>query len=523
MPVKSRHSSRPAPSAAKRQRQPKSRLPRKAPAAAARTAIIDIGSNTVRLVIFEGAALLGSPIFNEKVHCELARGLTETGRLHPEGRVRAIAALVRFVRLARAMGARKIEAVATAAVRTAKDGEAFVALAKRRFKIPVQTLSGTQEAEISAHGFLAHVPEADGVFADLGGGSLELVELNRGKIGQCKSLLLGHLLLAERSSRNRKRAANLVEKELSTVSWLRRLKGRNLYVTGGAWRTIARVVLDQTNHPLHIIDGYELDSEKILPLLGLLSGLSQDTLLKIGAIVPRRAETLPYAALVLRQLIEFGLPDTVVFSGFGVREGIFLSTLPDFPAVKPNLLVEGAAAIGQRLGRKELGGEEICHWLNPLALHLHKKQDARERKLRLVIGHLFDIARFDHPDFRAEHAFTRVLNLPIGGLSHADRAYVALAIFIRYNGKIDSSLTKPAFKLLDAGRMYSSNILGLALQLAQAISGGTPGLLRHTTLKVARGALVFKLPRSYAPYMGETVEHRLKILARALDLKPRVR
>jgi exopolyphosphatase/guanosine-5'-triphosphate,3'-diphosphate pyrophosphatase len=473
-------------------------------------------------VVYEGVTSLSAPFFNEKAHCELARGLADSGYLNPEGRLRAMATLSRFTRLARAMGVRRIEAVATAAVRAAKDGESFVARIRRRYRIPVRILSGPQEALFSAQGFLANVPKADGVFADLGGGSLELVALTRGKIGQSRSLMLGHLVLTERADRSRKRAANLIDQDLSSISWLRRLKGRHLYVTGGAWRTIARVILEQTDHPLHIIDGYEVDADKVARILALLSSLSQDTLLKIDAVSPRRVETLPFAALVLQALIEKGRPETVVFSGFGVREGVLLSTVRGFPAKRPDLLIEGAAAIGRRAGRIAIGGEELCRWLDPLSRFLRRGNDERERRLRHVVGHLIDIARFDHPDYRAEHALTRVLHLPIGGLSHADRAYIALAIFIRYNGKIDSSLAKPALKLLDAGRLYSSNVLGLALYLALALSGGTPGILDRTALKVANGRLILRLPRTHAPFLGETVERRLKVLARALDLEPKL-
>jgi exopolyphosphatase/guanosine-5'-triphosphate,3'-diphosphate pyrophosphatase len=488
-----------------------------------RTAIIDIGSNTIRLVVYEGVTSLSAPLFNEKIHCELARGLADSGRLNPDGRARAMAALSRFSRLARTMGARKILAVATAAVRVAKDGESFVASIRRRFRITVQVLSGPQEARLSAHGFLANTPTADGVFADLGGGSLELVSIVRGRIRRSASLMLGHLVLAERSDRSRKRAVNIADHELSSVSWLGRLKGRNLYITGGAWRAIARIVLEQTNHPLHIIDGFEADADRVSRILDLLSSLSQDTLLKIDAVSSRRVETLPFAALILRRLIEKGRPGNIVFSGFGIREGVLLSSIPGLAKKKPDLLIEAAAAVGRRMGRFFLSGDELCRWLDPLFRFMHKGHDAHERRLRLVAGHLFDIARFDHPDYRAEHALTRVLHLPIGGLSHADRAFVALAIYIRYNGKIDSSLAKPTLKLLDTHRLHRANILGLAFYLAQALSGGTPGVLKRTALNVRNGSLILKLPRTRAPFWGETVERRLKVLGRTLDLKPALR
>lgn len=488
-----------------------------------RTAIIDIGSNTVRLVVYDGLASLATPLFNEKVTCALARGLADTGRLNPDGRDSAIAALTRFVRLARAMRVGRVRALATAAVREAEDGDAFVARIERRFQIPVRVLSGTEEAHYSAFGLLASVPEADGLLGDLGGGSLELVALDRGQIRRSASLMLGHLVLSERTDGSRKRAKDVIERELSTVPWLRWLRGRSLYVTGGAWRAIAHVLLDQTKHPLHIIDGYEIEAGDVSRVAAILSDLSRETLLKIEKISPRRAETMAFAALVLRALIEKGRPDNVVFSGYGIREGAFLSALAERPVKKRDLLIEGAAAIARRLGRFSLDGEEICRWLDPLFRSLHRVRDGRERRLRLVVSYLSDVARFDHPDYRADHALTRVLRLPLGGLSHADRAYAALAVFIRYNGPIESPLAKPYAGLLDEERLHSATVLGLALRLAYALSGGAPGLLGRTRLNVASDALVLKLPRAQALYAGETVDRRLRSLARALDLEPKLR
>lgn len=483
-----------------------------------RTAIIDIGSNTVRLVVYEGIASLATPLFNEKVQCALARGLADTHRLNPDGRESAMAALARFVRFARAMGVGRIKALATAAVREAEDGGSFVARIKRRFRIPVQVLSGTEEAHFSAYGLLASVPDADGLLGDLGGGSLELVTLKRGKIRRSASLMLGHLVLAERTNGSRKRAKDVIKRELAALPWLRRLKGRSLYVTGGAWRAVAHILLGHTKHPLHIIDGYEIAAGEVSRISAILSDLSRETLLKIEKISPRRAETLSFAALVLRALIEKCRPENVIFSAYGIREGAFLSSQPRHPAKDLDLLVEGAAVLAKRLGRFSLDGEEICRWLDPLFRRLLRGRDGRERRLRLVVSYLSDVAQFDHPDYRAEHALARVLRLPLGGLSHADRAFAALAIFVRYNGSLDSQLAKPYLVLLEDDRLYLANVLGLALRLAYALSGGAPGLLARTRLNIANETLVLKLPRGRGVYTSETVDRRLRTLARALDL-----
>jgi exopolyphosphatase/guanosine-5'-triphosphate,3'-diphosphate pyrophosphatase len=132
-----------------------------------RVAVIDIGSNSIRLEIFDGLTRAFCPLFNEKVICALGRDLKSTGRLSEKGAELALINLPRFTRMARGMGAARIDMLATAAVREAENGAEFIAEVERRCGQEVRVLSGAEEARISALGVLAGIPDADGIMGDL--------------------------------------------------------------------------------------------------------------------------------------------------------------------------------------------------------------------------------------------------------------------------------------------------------------------------------------------------------------------
>src|SRR5215469_7119324 len=151
-------------------------------AASQRIGVIDLGSNSLRLVVFErlGSALF--PLFNEKVMCGLGRGIASTGRLNPEGVALALINLRRFVAFARAIAVDHLAVLATAAVRDASDGQAFAAEVERQCRVQVKIIDGVGGARRSATGVLAGVRDGEGFVAALGGGSVELVGVGRSAV-----------------------------------------------------------------------------------------------------------------------------------------------------------------------------------------------------------------------------------------------------------------------------------------------------------------------------------------------------
>jgi len=485
-------------------------------AAAGRIGVVDIGSNTLRLVVYEVPTRLPFPLFNEKAQCELGRGLADSGRLNAQGVEAAFRALGRFIPLAHAMGVDRLELVATAAVREAVDGPAFAAEIARRFGHPVDVIDGAKEARLAAVGVLSGVPDADGILGDLGGGSLDLVALEKGAFGRSATLPLGHLRLA-RGAAGRGRVLDLVAEHLATAPWLAEARGRDLFAVGGAWRSIARVFLHQMEWPLHVIDNFAVDAAEAARLLGVIARMGPGSIRRLAFVSRRRQEALPLAALVLERLIAAARPARLVFSGFGMREGRMLECLPEDIRVQ-DPLTAGCLSHAERNGRFSVHGEEILAWMAPL----FDDDGAPGARLRLAACLLSDIGWSVHPDYRAENAFHRVLRLPFAGLTHGDRAWLALAVHVRYGGDAQERPASPVRSLLDEAGLASAVKTGQALQLAHTLSGGAPGLLIQTRLRRTRGTLVLELPRDDAIFQSEAVERRLAQLARTAGLKARI-
>lgn len=483
-----------------------------------RIAVIDIGSNSLRLVVFErlGAALL--PLLNEKVMCGLGRGIARSGRLNPEGVELAFANIQRFVALARALKADHLMGIATAAVREASDGAAFADEIGRRCRLPVRIVAGVEEAQLSATGVLAGIPGADGVVGDLGGGSVELVRIasdeRAERIGAATSLPLGPLRLAEFAD-NPRGLAEVIRRHVASAGMLRAAQGKPLYLVGGAWRAIARLHMEQAHYPLHIIHQYTVQRRAAEAFLEILAGMSRRSLERITTVNRKRLELVPQAAMILRELIAVGAPDKIVFSAYGLREGYAYGLLPAQPDVDPLIAACIGIAASQSPGRSD--GDLLERWTSPVFGHPSQSS----RRLHRATCWLSDIAWMEHPDYRAEQAFTRTLRMPIGALDHQARVFIASALHARYGGAPDDPIKASTRPLLDDREAADARSLGLALRLAYTLCGGALELLREVRLSRDGGTLLLELPAANGGlYQGEAVERRLAALGRALGLNP---
>lgn len=477
-------------------------------------AIIDIGSNSIRLVVYQGISRAPVPIFNEKAVCALGEGLEGAGRLNPKGVEQAMLALSRFVRLARSMRVATLDVVATAAVRDAADAPDFLAAVHAHCGIEVTVLSGEEEARLAAQGVLCGVPDADGTVADLGGGSLELIAVDEGRMsGAFATLPLGVLRLMEASGGDRERAQTLIDRHFSRVSWLRHRMGRPLYAVGGAWRALARLFVAQTGHSLQVLDNYALDCADALRLLELVSRQSRKSIERIPGFSRKRLPHLPMAALALERIL-FGLkPSRLIFSVYGMREGRFFCHLPEELKMQ-DPLISACTALAATMGRFPVHCGEISAWMSPLI----GEETSHQARLRHAATLLSDVFWGEHPDYRAEQAFLRVFRLPFMGLGHQDRAFLALAVYYRYERDFQAPQVASALDLLPEEEQRRALILGLALRLAHAISGGVPGWVGRTRLKIEDNALILEMPADDAVYDGDFSERRNDRLAKAAGL-----
>lgn len=480
--------------------------------------VIDIGSNSIRLVVYAGDARAPYPIFNEKVLCGLGRGLERSNRLNSEGVELALANLTRFSSLATAMGVRHLRIVGTAAVRDADDGRQFVAEVRHRTGLKIEVLDGEEEARLSALGAISGTPGADGLMGDLGGGSLELVALKRGALGRHVTLPYGPLRLREITDR-RQLLLDVIDHRLEKIDWLDKAKGRDFYAVGGSWRGIARLHMAHVNYPLRVIHHYALSRAKAEDFLDLIAGLSRESLERIGRVPRRRLEVLPIAALVLHRVLVRAKPARLVFSALGLREGCLYDRLTPVQRRRDPLLAACEQVAGTS-SRYAVDGHALDSWIAPL---FRKAASPEMDRLRLAACLLADIAWNEHPDYRAEIAFLRVLRMPLVGIDHPGRAFVALAVYTRYAGTAEGEVTGPAWMLLGEERLREAYRLGLALRLGFTLSGGTPDVLRRVRLARGDGAVRLHIQRRLASMVGEAVERRFQALAEALDRKSKIK
>ncbi len=479
--------------------------------------IVDIGSNSVRLVVYRGLSRTPVAVFNEKATCGLGKGLGESGVLNPEGVLLALAAVRRFARLCDGMGVRHLDLVATAAVRDASDGPAFVRRLEEAAGRPVSVLSGEQEAKTAALGVLCSLPDADGLVCDLGGGSLELVLVEEGRFADYCTLPLGVLRLGEKAEGNRARAVEAIDSHITDLSWLRQARGRTLYAVGGAWRSLARVCIEHMRYPLHVLDNFSIGREEALRLIDLLSRQGRRSLENIPGISRRRLTHLPMAAVLLERLLEEAQPKTLVFSVYGMREGRFFQNLPEEVQVK-DPLISSCTDLARFAGRFPEHGEELMAWMGPL----FPQETPRLARLRRAACLISDIFWSEHPDYRATQAFHRVLKLPFMGLDHLDRSGLALAVYHRYASEILEPIVEQAAALLDEERLTRVRTIGYALRLGHTLSGGAPGLLAGTALTAQDGKLTLHVPADDPLYLPEMFQKRLDKLASHMGLEARI-
>lgn len=474
--------------------------------AAPRCAVVDLGSNSVRLVVFEGRDRNPVSIFNEKAVLRLGRGMQATGLLNEQGVQQALRVMARYAAVARAMGAEPFEVLATAAVRDAANGGEFVRGLEGVLQgAPVRVLPGEEEAALSAAGVQCGIPGADGLLADIGGGSLELVRLDPGGVRHAATLRLGVIRLSERAEGDVQRARAIAEADLATLPWLGDAAGRDLYLVGGAWRALARVHMQHVGYRLGIVHHYTITADAARGLASLvLDGPKRGP--------RRRAEDLPYAAVVLRRLLRQSGAVRVVFSANGIREGWFMQQVSPEVRLQDPLL---AAATGMAAVMARDAGlpPELIEWTAPL----FAREDAEGFRLRRAACWMSDIGSHDHPEYRAEQAFWRVLRQPGVGIDHPTRAFLALAVGLRYEPEDDAAFLRAARELLEPAVAARAAALGAALRLAYILSAGTPALLAQTRLERQAGRLTLHLEGA-AVFAGESIERRLERLGTLLGM-----
>ncbi len=478
--------------------------------ALSRVGVVDVGSNSVRMVVFDGAARSPAYFYNEKIMCGLGKGLAETGRLNPDGKLRAMAALKRFALLAKGMGATPLTVVATAATREAADGPEFQAQVLAETGLKLWVIDGDEEARLSAQGVLLGWPDASGIVCDIGGNSLELARLAGGQVGDRLSLQLGPFRLQQVEGGLDKRRA-MIARVLRGAQDKMQSENERFYLVGGSWRAIARLDMERRNYPLTVLHEYRMPVKSALETLEWLEASDLTALRARTGTSAERMELVPLACEVLREVIRVFKPAEIDISSYGIREGLLYEQMPlQLRARDP--LIEAARMAEQTSARLPGTGKKLYEFLLPLF------RDAPIDRQRLIKTAclLHDTTWRAHPDYRADACFDNVTRANLGGLDHPGRVFLGLSLLHRYKNSRSGSRLEPLFQLLTEDEIQEAEVLGKAMRFGAMFAGGDPSEAGALTWKPKKRVLELRLTPLGQGLFGEVAQARFASLAQSL-------
>ena len=478
-------------------------------------AVIDIGSNSVRLVVYESLARSLVTIFNEKALCGLGREVMSTGLLAKDAVDKALLALKRFRALCKIMKVGRVYAIATAAARDASNGPDFIAAAEKICGTEIQIISGPREAKLSALGVISGVHKPNGLVGDMGGGSLELIDVRGNSLRQGITLPLGGLALQDASKDSPKRAERIIAKAFADVEQLKACEGRNFYAVGGTWRALARLHILQSGYPLKVMHGYTISAADALSFVRRVRRFAAaNVLADIETITEARQPLLVYAAILLEHIIRIGKPKSIVFSTYGVREGLLYEMLPPAQRAEDGLL--GAAETMNKLySRSARHAQELSNWSDHFARVAKLQETDEDKRLRRIACLLSDIGWRVHPDHRGEQTLHLITNGNFGSVDHHGRAFLALSVYYRYAGfSAENEPPDIVRALVTPAQVERARLLGALFRVAHLISAAQPGVLpaAHFTVQDRKMMLIFE--HRLVDLVADRVGSRFKQLAR---------
>ncbi|MCY6380111.1 exopolyphosphatase [Hoeflea prorocentri] len=476
--------------------------------------VVDIGSNSVRLVIYEGLNRTPTVLFNEKVLCGLGRGIAATGLLSTEGVQKALGALRRFHALSEQARATDLHVIATAAAREAANGPDFIEEAQTILGREIHVLSGRQEAHYSALGVISSYFDPDGIVGDLGGGSLELVDIRGTQIGDGITLPIGGLRLSEAAAGSVDKAQKIVRKNLAAATLLERGKDRTFYAVGGTWRNLAKLHMEMISYPLHMTQGYEIETKDAIDFLKGVAGDNSAKGKAIRAVSRNRRGLLPFGAVTMAEILRAMKPQKVSFSALGVREG-FLYSLLNGQEKAEDPLICAADELAILRARSPEHARELTRWTEDAFKAFGIDETVEEARYRRAACLLADISWRAHPDYRGAQSLNLISNGTFGGITHAGRVYIALANYYRFEGlrgddhsETFAAIASPRFQQL-------AKLLGGLLRVSYLFSASMPGVTPLIRFEPAGpDELVLHVPKRLRAFAGERLEGRLLQLSR---------
>ncbi|MEP2782985.1 MAG: Ppx/GppA family phosphatase [Pseudoruegeria sp.] len=481
-----------------------------------RVGVVDVGSNSVRMVVFDGAARSPAYFFNEKIMCALGSGLSETGHLNPLGRSRALVAIKRFQRLAEEMNLPPLSAVATAAVREADDGPEFCADVLRETGLNIYVIDGKEEARLSAQGVLLGWPTAEGIVCDIGGSSMELAAVKDGEVGTRRTSRLGPLKLRDVSGgkKGREKYIKSVIKDLHKDF---PEKQKRLFLVGGSWRAIARLDMLRRDYPLRVLHEYRMTPKAVSQTIKFIAKNDLQDLRTKAGLSEARMSLVPLACEVLKRLvIEFG-PKEIAVSSYGIREGMLYEQMSDI-LKRRDPLIEACRFAESKDARVRGYGKALYNFVKPL----FRTEAYEDLRLLRAACLLHDVSWRAHPDYRAEVCFDNATRANLGGLKHSERVFLGLALLHRYKNSHENSPFEDLFTLLSDTEIREAEVLGKAMRFGAMFTTANPdhmGRLKHYPKKKI---LELTLSDEAEDLFGEVAQARFASLAKALKSETKI-
>ncbi len=479
-------------------------------------AIIDIGSNSIRLVIYASQGRYPFPMFNERANCRLGEGMDYDGMLREEQIKIALATLARFAKILSNMGISKVHAFATAAVRRAKNAKQFISPAAALLNNEISVLSQQAEAYYVARGLTLNLPRATGLVADLGGCSIEIIKLKNGQIKESTSFDFGHLSKVKRSQ---------INDVFRATDWISAKSSKRLYGVGGSFRALASAYIKQSGYPLPVLHGLTIPTQAAQGLLAAFASKST----KLDGVPLGRQKTMPVAAKIIHCLLDHCGAKEIFTSGTSIRDGVLAEKGLDYEE-RADFLQSVCGEISKVSHRFADVPDSLFTFLRPLGGYLadmaDKNDKSRKQKFERLLRtacQISDLCWKEHEDIRGEIGVRRVLGLPVNCLSHKERIWLAIAIYHRYVGYKTNKSRPPELRaILGCERRLEATTIGLGLRFALIFSGGIPNCVNYLSLTNEAGVLTLHVKEQGRTLIDKHTRRRFAQLAQSASLIPEI-
>lgn len=448
-----------------------------------RIAAIDIGSNSIRQIVADVFPDGEIRIVDEmKAAPRLGAGLSATGALDPQHMTEAVEALARMATLARQLGAKRIEVVATSAVRDATNGQTFLTRVRKESGLKPRVLVGEEEARLAFRSALAHFELGRGrsVVMDIGGGSLELALAAEGLVERLISFPFGAIRMTEQFLLDRpghkgvNKLRKHVRSEIKRILPVRNWRGAEVIGSGGTFTNMAGIFLARQGVKVRSVHGTRIPRHEVEHILEQLASMTVEERLTVPGLNAGRADIIVAGLAVAAEVLARVEPRDLTASGFGIREGLLLETARVTPVI---------ADPGEARARSVLGFAEKCHYEAPhskqvqqLALQLFDAVGARlgcdpaERQTLSDAALLHDVGYHINYERHHKHSFHLITHADLLGIAPEEQ--VVIAHVARYHRGGEPKRKHTLWWELDRERRERVRRLSAILRVADGLDRG---------------------------------------------------